>query len=150
MSLKNLAGIRTLAVVTAVTALTLVSAGVANAKPGGVPAIPLNTAQETTGSNTGASGFFSYEIDGNQLCYTMTARNLSVPATAAHVHVAPRNTPGPVVIALTVGTGTSWNVQGCASADPALLAEIEQNPRGYYINVHTPTFPGGEVRGQLK
>ena len=58
--------------------------------PAGSPAIPLNTEQEVTGSNTGASGFFTYSIDGSELCYTLTARNLSAPATAAHIHLAPR------------------------------------------------------------
>jgi hypothetical protein len=35
------------------------------------------------------------------------------------------------------------------TADAALLAAIEDTPRDYYVNVHTPTFPGGEIRGQL-
>jgi len=40
--------------------------------------------------------------------------------------------------------------EACTAVDPALLAAIVANPRLYYVNVHTPLFPGGEVRGQLK
>ncbi len=150
MRVKDLVGIRALAVVAVVAALTAANTGVAIAKPGGVPAIPLNTSQETTGSNTGASGFFRYSITGNQLCYTMTARNLSVPATAAHIHLAPRNVAGPVVIPLVVGSGSNWTVQTCTTASLTLLQAVATNPGDYYANVHTPTFPGGEIRGQLK
>lgn len=140
---------RTAAVAGAIISLLGVTAP-AQANPGGVPAIPLNTEQEVTGSNTGASGFFTYTVDGDDLCYTLTARDLSAPATAAHIHLAPRNVAGPVFVPLSVGTGTSWTVDTCTTADPALLAAIEDSPRSYYANVHTPTFPGGEIRGQLK
>lgn len=111
--------------------------------------VPLNVGQETTGSDTGASGKFTYRITGDQLCYTLSARNLSGPAMAAHVHVAPRNVAGPIVIPLTVGTGTSFTVSACTTADEALLALVDTNPRAYYVNVHTAAFPGGEIRGQL-
>ena len=33
---------------------------------------------------------------------------------------------------------------------PAELAAIVADPGAFYVNVHTPLFPGGEVRGQLK
>ncbi|ACQ82195.1 CHRD domain containing protein [Beutenbergia cavernae DSM 12333] len=128
----------------------LCAALVPAAAASGSPAIPLNVGQETTGSNTGAHGFFSYEISGDQLCYTMSARNLSVPAVAAHIHVGERKVAGPIVVPLDVGTGTTWSISDCVTADPALLAAIEASPRDYYINVHTPTFPGGEIRGHLK
>jgi hypothetical protein len=144
------ARIRTLAVLGAATALTAAGMGVATAKPGGIPAIPLNNEQETTGADTGASGFFSYIVTGDQLCYTLEARDLSAPAAAAHVHLAPRNIAGPVLIPLVVGSGTSWTVQTCTGASPTLLQAVAANPGGYYVNVHTPTFPGGEIRGQLK
>ena len=98
-------GIRTLAALGAVLALTRTGPGIANANQGGVPAIPLNT--EQAGSNTGASGFFTYTISGDQFCYTLSVRDLSAPATAAHVHLAPRHVAGPLVIPLTVGSGTS-------------------------------------------
>jgi hypothetical protein len=139
-----------MAVIGLVAAFAGAGAGAAQAKPGGTPAIPLNTEQEVTGSNTGASGFFSYSIAGGEFCYTLEARNLSVPATAAHVHLAPRHVAGNVVIPLVVGSGTSWTVQSCTTASTELLAAIAASPRSYYVNVHTPTFPGGEIRGQLK
>lgn len=111
--------------------------------------IPLNVGQETTGSHTGASGSFSYTIDGDQLCYTLSARNLSQPALAAHIHQGPRKVAAPIVVPLTVGAGTTFEVSACTTADPALLASIDTSPRDFYVNVHTPTFPGGEIRGQL-
>jgi CHRD domain len=142
--------VRTAAVAAAVLAFTFAGPGIANADRGGVPAIPLNNGQETTGADTGASGFFSYTIEDDQLCYTMTARNLSEPAVAAHIHIAPRKEAGPIVIPLTVGSGTDWTVEECTTVDPAILEAVEEDPRAYYVNVHTPMFPGGEIRGQLK
>ena len=142
--------IRLFTVAAAVATLTVTGGGVANAKPIGTPAIPLNNGQETGEVDTGASGFFSYEITGTQFCYTLEARNLSEQAVAGHIHFGQRNVAGPVVIPLAVGSGTSWTVTTCTTADAALLANIEASPRAYYVNVHTPAFPGGEIRGQLK
>jgi hypothetical protein len=111
--------------------------------------IPLNVGQETTGSNTGASGSFTYTIDGDTLCFTLTARNLSADATAAHIHVGKRHVEGPPVVTLVWEAATSFSAMDCVTADAALLSAIEDTPRDYYVNVHTPTFPGGEIRGQL-
>ncbi len=111
--------------------------------------IPLSGGQETTGAHTGANGRFWYEIDGDEICYTLSVKGLSVPATAAHIHLAPRNVAGGIVVPLTVGAGTTFSVSACTTASADLLADIMANPRAYYVNVHTPTWPGGEVRGQL-
>ncbi|MGY4540753.1 hypothetical protein ACVWY0_000659 [Arthrobacter sp. UYNi723] len=140
---------RTAAVATAIVSLVGISAP-AVAKPGGVPAVPLNTGQEVGPVHTGAGGSFSYTIDDDKLCYTLTARDLSVPAMAAHIHVAARNAAGPVVIPLDVVSGTDWTVDACTTADSDLLAAIEANPGAYYVNVHNADFPAGEIRGQLK
>ncbi|HEY7989195.1 MAG TPA: CHRD domain-containing protein [Lapillicoccus sp.] len=130
---------------------TVAVAGPAAANPGGVPAIPLNTEQETTGSDTGASGFFSYTIQGSQLCYTLEVRGLSLPAVAAHIHKAPRHVAGPIVIPFSaVPSATTFETSACVTPAAALLADLQANPKSYYVNVHTANFPGGEVRGQLK
>ena len=143
--------VRSLAAAALAVGALAAAAGPAVAAPGGTPAIPLNTEQETTGSNTGASGFFSYTISGDQFCYSMTVRNLSLPAAAAHIHKAPRNVAGPIVIPLEVPPATTFTTDTeCVLVGGTLLADIQANPRAYYLNVHTGTFPGGEVRGQLK
>ncbi|MCU1439644.1 MAG: domain containing protein [Rhodoglobus sp.] len=146
MQIAKEGGIRLGVAACAALALALAGGTAATA----APAIPLNNGQETTGANTGASGFFSYTIDGSELCYTLTARNLSGDAVAAHIHVGERKVAGPVVIPLEVGTGTTWTVETCTTADAALLQAISESPGDYYVNVHTAAFPGGEIRGHLK
>ena len=142
---------RTLALtLAAVAALTFAGAGAAQA----APAIPLAGGQEAPKPNDfGAHGSFSYEIDdeANEFCYTLDVTGLSAPATAAHVHVGARNTPGPVVIPLGIVSATDFSVSGCTVVnDEALLDDIAANPSAYYVNVHNANNPGGEIRGQLK
>ena len=130
-----------------VAALAVTGAGTAQ----GAPAIPLNTGQETPApTEGGAHGRFSYEIDGTELCYTLEAKGLSSPAISAHIHVGPRNTAGPVVVPLMVENATSFEVSDCTTASAAVLAQIEDSPKSYYVNVHTVTNAPGEIRGQLK
>ena len=87
--MRTSARTRTTAIaVAAVAAFTFAGAAAASA----APAIPLNGGQEAPAPNDfGAHGWFSYEIDGDQLCYTLEVDGLSAPAVAAHIHVAPRN-----------------------------------------------------------
>lgn len=146
--MRTTAHTRTIAIaLAAAAAFTLAGAGAASA----APAIPLNGGQEAPAPNQfGAHGWFSYDIDGDQLCYTLEVDKLSAPAAAAHIHVAPRNTAGPVVVPLSVVSATSFEVEACTTADPMLLAAVEADPDAYYVNVHTANNPPGEIRGQLK
>ncbi len=132
-----------------IAAVSLLTLG-ASVSAQAAPAIPVNNGQETTGAKGGAHGFFTYEIDGDQFCYTASVTGLTAPASDAHIHFAPRKAAGGVVIPLEVPEETTFEASGCATADLALLALIEENPGDYYVNIHTPTYPGGEVRGQLK
>lgn len=89
---------------------------------------------------------FRLNYGQGEICYELTVSGID-PATAAHIHVAPAGSPGPVVVPLAAPTsGTS---SGCAEVDRDLIKAIIQNPEAYYVNVHNPAFPGGAVRGQL-
>ena len=136
----------------AIAVLTFGGAVAAQAAPPESPAIPLNTGQEAPAPTPGgAHGSFSYEIVGDDLCYTVEVTGLSTPAVAAHIHVAPRNVPGPIVVHLVVPNETSFETSNCTlDVNPAILAAIDANPKDYYINVHTSMNMPGEVRGQLK
>jgi hypothetical protein len=83
-----------------------------------------------------------------QICYELSVSNITLPAGAAHIHVAPTTDPGPVVVPLNApdANGTS---SGCASVDRDLILAILQNPENYYVNVHNTDYPAGAVRGQL-
>lgn len=139
-----------------VLAVVLAPSGV-SAKPGGQPAIPLNAEQETNEVDSAASGFFSYTIAGDQLCYTLEVRDLTTQPVGAHIHVGEREVAGPIAVPLITPPDTSSTVSDCITAvagssvmTPEELAAIEADPRGFYVNAHTQRYRPGEIRGQLK
>jgi hypothetical protein len=133
----------------ALAALTFGGAGAAQAAPPDTTRVPLSTGQETPApTEGGAHGSFTYEIAGDELCYTLEVTGLSSDAVAAHIHFAPRNAPGPIVVPLTVENDTSFVVSDCVT--DADVSAIEADPMAYYVNVHTVENMPGEVRGQLR
>jgi hypothetical protein len=82
-----------------------------------------------------------------RLCYSISVSGIA-PATAAHIHEAPKGMAGPVVVGLEAPTdGTS---SGCITTlSRAQLKEIAKDPSDYYVNVHNAEYPGGALRGQL-
>ncbi len=139
-----------------VTAITALMTATVYAGRGGVASVPLNNGQETTDAKFGGSGSFAWWIEGDALCYEMSVRNLTAAPLFAHIHgVAGRLASAGVTITLLTPPSATSTVSDCVSggegdATSEEIAAIVANPRGYYVNVHTPLFPGGEVRGQLK
>ena len=98
-------------------------------------------------------GTFTAIIDGNQLCFGITVKNLDTPV-AAHIHKARANQNGSIVVSLIPpaappASGDPGAVSGCTTIAADLAAAILKNPHKYYANVHTGAFPGGAARGQL-
>jgi hypothetical protein len=94
-------------------------------------------------------GSFTAIVDGDQLCFGITVKNIDTPV-AAHIHKGRPNVAGPIVVPLThPSSGDPGASSGCVDVDPALAQAILEHPRKYYANVHTAPFPGGAVRGQL-
>lgn len=83
-----------------------------------------------------------------QLCFTLEAQNLGVPAAAAHIHRGGASEAGPIVVPLRT-PGADGTARGCVSVSRALVSQILANRTLYYVNVHTAEFPGGAIRGQL-
>jgi hypothetical protein len=87
-------------------------------------------------------------VGQGQVCHSLTASNITLPASAAHIHQGAAGVAGPVVIPL-ITPDADGSVEGCVSAPRALVKQILKNPAGYYVNVHTSDFPAGAIRGQL-
>jgi hypothetical protein len=83
----------------------------------------------------------------DNVCYEINVAGIS-PATAAHIHRGATGIAGPPVV--TLEAPTDGETQGCMQAPEAIADEIEANPAGFYVNVHTADFPNGAVRGQLR
>ena len=84
-----------------------------------------------------------------EVCWELTASDISLPATASHIHRAEVGIRGAIVVPLSP-PDASGNVSGCASGvDAELLREILESPASFYVNVHTSDFPAGAIRGQL-
>ena len=89
---------------------------------------------------------FAVHHSKGRICYELTVADIA-PATAAHIHRAGPDAPGPVVVPLVAPTsGTS---AACATVSRELARDIHQNAENFYVNVHNAEFPGGAVRGQL-
>ena len=110
--------------------------------------------------------------DNNTISFELTYANLSSPAAQAHVHFGQPNVNGGVVFffcggpkpacpagntstpATVTGTIAAADVlaqnpnQGIAAGD--LAGVVSEMKAGFtYANVHTQTFPSGEIRGQI-
>jgi hypothetical protein len=77
-----------------------------------------------------------------EVCWSITVSGVD-PILAAHIHIAPVTSPGPIVVPLSPYTG------GCTTVDRDLARAILIDPSGYYVNVHNATYPAGALRGQL-
>ena len=132
----------------ALLAVLTLSAGVALA--GGRPiSIDLTGAAEAPGpGDPDGSGTASFTFNAGQgeVCYDYSVTGVE-PLTAAHIHVAPAGSAGPVVIATPPTSATGGS--GCVSAERDLIVAILTNPSAYYFNVHNTPFPAGALRGQL-
>jgi CHRD domain len=71
-----------------------------------------------------------------------------ISPTAAHIHEAPAGTNGPIVIPLVKTGDNVWTVpEGAKMTD----AQFDSYKAGnLYYNVHSATYKGGELRGQIK
>lgn len=80
-----------------------------------------------------------------EICFELTLSGIDA-ATAGHIHKAPAGQFGDVFVPLFGSEGPGAR---CVSATKAQIREIRKSPEMFYVNIHTATYPGGAVRGQL-
>jgi hypothetical protein len=129
-------------------ASTLALAG--GAMAGGRPmSIELTGAAEAPGPGDpdgSGTASFTFNPGTGEVCYDFSVTGVE-PLAAAHIHVAPVGSPGPVVIPTPPTSATGGT--GCVTADRDLIVAILTDPSAYYFNVHNAEFPPGALRGQL-
>ena len=131
-------------------ALAMVAVAPSAASAGGRPlATALTGAAERPGpGDPDGTGTARLTLNSGQeeICFTLEVSGIA-PATAAHIHEAPVDEAGPVVVGLAAPT--SGSSSGCVAVDRDLVKDIRNNPDEYYVNVHNAEFPAGALRGQL-
>jgi hypothetical protein len=131
--------------------------------------------QEVPAVSTDASGKFRAKLrtSSQEIEYELSYANLTGAVQQAHIHVGQRDVNGgisvflcsnlagapagtqscPAAPATITGTITPAQVIGLAAQgiDPMQFDELVGAIRAgvAYANVHSETFPGGEIRGQL-
>jgi len=144
---------RTRALALSGAVLAVVALGAVAASAGGRPlAADLTGAAEVPGpgdaDGTGTA-LITLNQGQSQVCFDLHVSDITLPAIGAHIHVAPSDAAGPVVVALTPPDASGAS-SGCVDdVDRELIKAIRRDPGAYYVNVHTTDFPGGAVRGQL-
>jgi hypothetical protein len=113
----------------------------------------LSGASEVPANNSPARGLMegTFDTDTNTLTWTVTYSGLSTPAIGAHFH-------GPVsYLGLTpeenapIQVGTPGNLaspfHGEAKIDDTQAKDLKDGR--WYFNLHSKTFPAGEIRGPV-
>jgi len=115
--------------------------------------ITMTGAQETPPVTTTATG--SIETNYNRLTktltYSLTFSGLSDSAVAAHVHgLGEAGVLAPVVQTFAnFPRRKAGSYSGTLLVDGVKIIEEDLLANRYYINIHSKTYSGGEIRGQL-
>lgn len=106
----------------------------------------LNGSQEVPLVESPATGEAVLTLNAdNTLSCQVTTEDIA-DAIAAHIHVAPPGLNGDILIPLGGGP-PNWS---CPADQPLTEEQLATLREGeMYVNVHSPEFPEGEIRGQI-
>lgn len=128
--------------------------------------IPLTGAQETPANASPALGSMdvAYSKETRILSYTVRWSGLTDSVSLMHIHgLGPTgftagivqnivHTSNSIFPQKTLGKYTftkTGSISGVLLADGVVVKENDILNGMYYMNIHTPVFPGGEIRGQI-
>lgn len=108
--------------------------------------VKLSGNQEVPAVNTPASGSGNIKVvsDGS---VSGSVTTTGVQGVAAHIHEAAAGTNGPVIIPLVKTGDNTWSVPDGAKLTAEQMNSFKAGK--LYVNVHSPTNKGGEIRAQI-
>jgi len=99
---------------------------------------------------TPAYGFGALTLIGNQLSYDIAYQGLTATAILAHIH-GPSSMAGSASVMYDLipssGFGRAGTLSGRTNLTDAQIAALVDGKA--YVNIHTPTYGAGEIRGQV-
>ena len=110
-------------------------------------AAALNGVNEVPPNTSMATGNATLTYDTLTKKFTIIVSYSGITATGAHIHMAPADLTGGVVFPFVQPLTSPINY-----TSPVLTDAQEADLFGemYYANIHSATYPGGEIRGQLR
>lgn len=106
-------------------------------------AFPLDASQEVPPTTSTATGACAADLSNDATSLDLQCTHNVVAPTAMHLHDGFPGEEGPVVFNLPTASPSSSNVP----LTPRLVADFEA---GFlYVNIHSSSFPEGEIRGQM-
>src|SRR3712207_2379557 len=108
----------------------------------------MTAAEETPPGPEGAEGTGKFSIDSaaSTFCYEVPWNEKTGWPNSGHIHPGKKGLQGAPVIQSALPD----KPKDCVKADAALLKEINADPSGFYVNIHTGMYPTGAIRGQLQ
>ena len=88
----------------------------------------------------------NYDTASKKLTYTVTYKDLTGPATAAHFH-GPADAKTNAGVVVPVNGAMASPLKGEATLTDAQAADFTAGK--WYFNIHTAANKGGEIRGQV-
>lgn len=117
--------------------------------------LPVNGLQEVPQRTTKAHGSLdvSYNKKTKVLTYNVKWHDLTANPVGAHIHgEAAKGVNASIKHDFTapLPKTTSGTYTGSVVVDEVAIKQAGLLAGLYYINIHTPMFPGGEIRGQIE
>ncbi len=131
---------------TGFSVVAVLMAGLAVAASATDVQVTLSGNQEVPVVTTDASGRGTISV-GEDHAIRGSVMTTGLAGTAAHIHMAATGQNGPVAIPLTKDGNGGWAVPAGTTLTDAQFAAFQAG--NLYVNVHTATNKGGEIRGQI-
>lgn len=96
-------------------------------------------------SKGAGTGTMTYDTASKELSWSINYKGLKAPAAAAHFH-GPADATASAGVVLPFADPKS-PIKGKATLTDAQAADLLAGK--WYVNVHSPAFPAGEIRGQV-